>query len=392
MTQTLDVNQTFADEKADQRARFQQRLDAGEIKPVGDGSGRYVVVSGWDAGEYLNDQLEPMTELDMSLGTAAVYSAEPMWHSMGNVVPGGTSSIAEVLDLGGIGFEVVKRPAKFDVFDEDGNVLMQRTAPDSFVTVRRDLQLPLGVVGSVYEVLQNEESFSFLEDLTGQYGMVWESAGALRNGSKTFVSTRLPQSLKIETLNGVDEIVLFLVALNSHDGSTQFQCVVTPWRPVCGNTERFALRDAKSKWGVRHTKTARERMDEARKTLRLTLVYADEFAKEEQQLAATRMTMSEFDGMIRELFPEPVTDDKAAATRWARKRSELRGTWLQNSSELGETRYAAERAVTQWLDHEQNVRAGKIGGGLNAVRATRVLEGADDDKKTQAHRLLLKTR
>ncbi|GAA1540257.1 hypothetical protein GCM10009827_069500 [Dactylosporangium maewongense] len=148
-----------------------------------------------------------------------------------------------------------------------------RTLPERFVTARCDTGAGLGVVGSKYEVLQNEDAFAFLQELVDRHDVLWESAGALRGGRKVFICMRLPNTVTVDAPGVADQIIPFIVVLNSHDGSSQFQVVVTPWRPVCGNTERFALRDAHARWGVRHTCNARERIEEARRTLGLSIEY-----------------------------------------------------------------------------------------------------------------------
>jgi phage/plasmid-like protein (TIGR03299 family) len=388
----VDVNEAFAAEKTDQVERFKQRVADGEIVKQPDG--RYKIMVGRDAGEYLTDELKAITDLDVVNDKTAVYASVPMWHGLGQYVPGGVTDIDEVLQLGGIDWDVVKRPVLYDRFENRDGMWVPMSVPgrvdEAYVNVRTDLQTPVGVVGGKYEVLQNRESFEFLQILVNEFGMTWESAGGMRGGSKTFVSMELPESVEIELFDGrTDEIKMFVVALNSHDGSTNFRCVVTPWRPVCGNTERFAVRDAVTSWGIRHTKSARERMHQARKTLGLSVKYAERFAVEEQLLARQQFEIDEFRELTAELWPEPKSDQKAANTRWQQKQDELASMYWANADTLGGTRYAAERTVTQYCDWAAPVRAGRIDGKMGVVRATRVLEGADDDRKSMAHRLLL---
>src|SRR5258708_4656333 len=111
-----------------------------------------------------------------------------------------------------------------------------------------------------------------------------------------------------------DQIIPFIVALNSHDGSSLFQVVVTPWRPVCRNTERFALRDAYSRWGVRHTRNARGRIEEARRTLGLSGKYFEQFAAEEEALGPHQLTLADFHQVIDELW-KPSADDASVRTK-----------------------------------------------------------------------------
>ena len=398
ITAPVDVNQQFAQTRAaqfeaarDASADFDRRIAEGKLTAIGNGRFRVTEPGSWDDGEILlrqNDgQILPQHGLDTTTGRAALYSATPAWHSLGNIVPGGTGDIDEVLDLGGIGFRVERRPVLFQP-DPDSSPIM---LPDQFVNFRDDTYAGLGTVGARYEVIQNRKAFEFLQDLVDDYGVTWESAGALREGRKVFVSMRLPNTVTIDAEGINDEIVPFVVAINSHDGSSLFQIVVTPWRPLCGNTERFAVRDAHARWGVRHTKNAAERIEEARRTLKLSVNYFDRFAAEEEALARTDLALAEFHQVIGELWTAP--DDTAptkAQNNHTRRLDALTDLWASNTEQLGRTAYAAERAITEYTDWKTRMRpTGNLRGNNLAARATAALEGTADDKKSQAHRLLL---
>ncbi|MFD0855223.1 DUF932 domain-containing protein, partial [Actinomadura adrarensis] len=261
-----DVNTAFADERAqqlqqarDQQADLDRRVTDGTLIPLGGDRYRVNDPNSWDDGEvlhYRNGELLPQHGLDMSTGRAALYSAVPAWHGLGAIIPGGVTDIDEVLTLGRIAFTVEKVPS---LYEWKGQV---RTKRDKFTTVRtdRDEHNDLGVVGAKYHVVQNRDLFVFLEELVGQRGILWESAGALGNGSRVFVSTRVPDGITIDRDGLNDRIELFIMAVNSHDGSGQLEVVLTPWRPVCQNTERFGLRDATARWGIRHTSGAMSRI------------------------------------------------------------------------------------------------------------------------------------
>ena len=338
-----DVNDQFASERLAQfeaarqaNEAFDSRIAEGKLNPIGGGLYRVTDPDSWDNGEILrrqNDgQILPQHGLDETAGRVALYSATPAWHSLGNIVPGGTSSIDEVLDLGGIGFRVNRVPVLFQPEPGSSAIML----PDQFVNVRDDTLAGLGVVGKRYEIIQNRQAFEFLQDLVDDYGVTWESAGALREGRKVFVSMRLPEAVTIDAQGVNDEIVPFIVAINSHDGSSLFQVVVTPWRPVCGNTERFAVRDAHTRWGVRHTKNATERIEEARRTLKLSVRYFDRFIEEEEALARTELTLSEFAQVVEDLWPTP---DETAPARTKNSHADRVGVldelWATNTTSLG---------------------------------------------------------
>ena len=402
MVSPVDVNERFAAERAgqiqaaaDRQADIDRRVADGKLVPLGGGSYRINDPGNWDDGEVWtmrDGQVLPQHGLDQTSGQAALYTTTPAWHGLGNVIPGGTRDIGQVLQLGGIDFEVTRRPVLFraDVTDPDSPIW---TLPEQFVTVREDTGAGLGVVGSRYEVFQNLEIFEFLQDLVDKYDVVWESAGALREGRRVFVCMRLPQIVTIDAGGINDQIVPFIAAVNSHDGSSQAQLVVTPWRIACGNTERFALRDAVTRWGVRHTRNwnDRQRVAEARRALGLSVKYYEAFAAEEEALARTELALAEFHAVVEDLWPAPDADaPKRSLTNHANRVQTLTGLYRSNAERLGGTAYAAERAITEYADWKTAVRpTGSLRGNNLAARATAVMEGTNDEVKTKAHRRLL---
>jgi phage/plasmid-like protein (TIGR03299 family) len=396
-TITTDVNAQFAAERASQleqarasQAAWDQRVKDGKLVSLGNGRFRVNDPGSWDNGEVLiqaGGQILPQHQLDMSTGRAALYTAVPAWHQLGNVVPGGTNDVDEVLKLGGISFGVETRNVRFHA----GGKLQE--VPSQFVTVRDDTWAPLGVVGRYYTVIQNRDAFSFLQDLVDSHNVTWESAGALGSGEKVFISMRLPDPVTIDAGGISDQIIPFLVAVNTHDGSGKFRVVVTPWRPVCGNTERFALRDAVATWGVRHTRSATEKIEEARRTLGLSVKYFETFAAEETRLAQTALELDAFDQLLADLWPakpeeEAKVPSKRQATIDAHRREALHTLFAAESDITGRTCYAGERAVTQYLDHvARRNTGGKI--SMAAARATAIIEGDHDQLKSKAHKQLL---
>jgi len=388
MTTVQDVNEAFAAERREMLSNtFQARVADGRLTSLGNDQYKVNEPGSWDDGEVWTQrggEILPQHGLDESLGSPALYTTVPAWHSLGNVVPEGVTDIDTVLKLGGIDYDVVKRPVHYPVLFTD-DFRMQIMA-DQFVTVRTDTEDGLGVVGKTYTPIQNRDVFAFLEDLTGSYGLTWESAGALRGGRKVFVCLRLPETVTIDAGGVNDQIVPFIVSTNSHDGSSQAYTVVTPWRPVCGNTERFSMRDASARWGVRHTRNAMQRVDEARRTLGLSVKYFDEFAREEQALAEAELNLTGFGQLLDELWTPPDDDATAVAkTKHGMRRDKLMAGWDTNTARLGRTAYAAERTITEFSDWG---RSGLRGTGL-AARATAIMEGSDDPLKSKAHKRLL---
>ena len=401
MTITTDVNTAFATEKTRQldaarnrAAAFQARIDRGEIRMVG--ADRYEVLTGWDRGEFFTVSRNAQNEITEIIaahgldsradGTIALYASSPAWHGLGQIIPGGTTDIDTVLREGGLDFTVTTVPALYQWGGE------LQTHADQFHTVREDTGAPLGIVGRRYEAIQNRAGFEFLQELVGRYDVVWESAGVIKGGRRVFIAIRLPETVAVDA-DGINDLVVpYVAVMNDHSGQGTFQCDVTPWRHVCGNTERFAVRDAVTRWAVRHTAGATSQIKVARRTLGLSVQYFERFADEETALARTDIAVNDFHKVIADLWPldDDATDTKR--TNFAARLGAIDAEFRTEAERVGRTAYAAERAITGYLDHVAPRRPGKT-MTEEIARATAALEGADDDLKSKAHkRLMLLTR
>jgi phage/plasmid-like protein (TIGR03299 family) len=408
---SIDVNEAFRTEKTDQLAGQRAARDAaikaeadkaawlagqlasGHVEQVNATTYRYT--QGWDRGEMFTVNLNaagtvqeiiPQHGLDTTAtGAVALYSAVPAWHGLGQIIPGGTTDIDDVLRLSGLDFEVTTVPALYRWGEQI------REHADRFHTVRTDTGAALGAVGRKYTPIQNRQGFEFLQELVNSSDVGWESAGLLRGGARVFVSIRLPEAVTVDAEGINDTIVPFVAVMNDHSGQGQFQCVVTPWRPVCANTERFAVRDAHSRWSVRHTAGATSEIKEARRTLGLSVQYFERFAAEETALARTDIAVTEFRELIADLWP--LDDDASDRTRTshANRLGALEVGFRTETERVGRTAYAAERAITGYLDHVAPRRPGRS-MTEELARAAAALEGNDDELKSRTHRRLLALR
>src|SRR3954451_24915458 len=184
--------------------------------------------------------------------------------------------------------------------------------PDHFATVRThpvsgkpDV---LGVVGAGYTVVQNEQHCELLNLLVDEAGAHFGTAGSLRGGRETFVTMKLPQSITLAGTHGSDDVELYLAAMSSHDGTAAWRVIVTPVRIVCANTQRLALRDARATYAIRHTRTARAKIAQARQALGIVWKYPPEFETAAQQLITSTLVLEEFQYVVDQLWPTDPAD------------------------------------------------------------------------------------
>ena len=380
------------------------KIEAKELTHLG--GNRYMVNTGWDANEVITINLAALEAnaltaeeaikgdhgLDVNAdGSVNLYSRKPAWWGVGTVVPAGLTSVDAVLKAAGLDFTVTKRPTPF--FTKDGDWV---AVSDSFTTVRRDAdgtETPFGAVGKIYTTVQNREAFAFLEKLFMDHEYIPETAAPLRGGRKIFISAKKPESMIVDPGGIADPIDSYLIISNTHDGNGSVMVYDTPWRPECGNTERFGLRDATYKFSIRHTVNWASKYEQAAQTLKLSAQYADLWVAEQESLVQASFTTDDVNALISEVWGDPDTDKKREVTNDRMLRDDVVERWEIEAGKFGWNAYSAERAVTGSVDHfttlkpRDPVLQGK-GNRLAALGAA-ILEDSLTEKKTATHRQLL---
>ena len=295
---------------------------------------------------------------------------KPAWHGLGTVFEEEMNT-GEMLDAAHLSNwdvrqEPITLPGRYHGGEFFANV---RTNPfDSKTDV-------LGVVGARYKVFQNEELFSFGDNILDGGG-TWETAGSIKNGTVVFGSLSLNRDI---TVNG-ETTENYLLMSSSHDGSHPIQASVTPVRVVCSNTLGFAIgkggKSAKQSFRIRHTATTEGKVAVARETLGLAHKYLDQFEIEMKKMIEVSVSNKKFEDLIVMAYPKPeavVQSENdglelkggamAANTRWEQKIDTLKDIW--NSETTPEkTGWTALNAMTERLDWHRQVRNGSYEGAL----------------------------
>lgn len=303
---------------------------------------------------------------------AALFARVDPWHRLGTTLEGQAFTAEEAMALGHLGgWDVRKTPLTTTEITTEG--VTQLDVP-GFATVRTNpfTHSPeaLGVVGSAYHPLQNEEHAEFLNRLADESGAIFDTAGSLRGGRQVFVTMRLPESL---TVGGTDRVDVNIAALNSHDGSSAFRLLVTPVRVVCANTQAAALRDHTASISIRHTRNAKTAVQSAREALGLTFAYVQEFEAEAERLINTTMTDAAFADLTATVFGETDRDAPTRTQKAARRRTDtLTRLWADASTQadIRHTAWAGYQSVAEYVDHFAPVRSKDDEA---TARATRLL-------------------
>ncbi len=163
---------------------------------------------------------------------------EKAWHGLGKIVDQYPTS-KEALEFAGLNYTVEKRrlltyDTENEKADEETGIkIPEITVPNYYATIRTDNDTVLGVVGKDYEIVQNIDAFSFFDAIVGGDGIQYETAGALGNGERVFITAKLPGYIRVGN-DDLTEKYLFLTT--SHDGFGSITAAFTPVRIVCNNS------------------------------------------------------------------------------------------------------------------------------------------------------------
>jgi len=198
---------------------------------------------------------------------------EKAWHNLGQIVQDYPTS-EEAIRFAGLDYEVAKSPLYTKgsgiIETSDGIEFRENETevPNYFANIRTDNNAVLGVVGKDYQIIQNRGAFAFFDAIVGGGdGILYETAGALGQGERIFITAKLPGYIRVGNGDDVTEKYIFLTT--SHDGSGSITAAFTPIRIVCQNTLNASLRNMSNVVRIKHTAGAKERLEDAHKVMGL---------------------------------------------------------------------------------------------------------------------------
>lgn len=312
--------------------------------------------------------------IDQSGGVAAFASVRaPAWHKLG-VTFDRQVTAEELLVAAHADYDVIKvpdvTPHQVQVIGPDGQPLtiggkpFMRTVeindPKSRKLIRQNPVTgqwqALGTCGVDYQPLTNRQAFvGFGDALVDVAEPNAATCGVLFEGKRAFMCWKLPKGVLV---GGVDATELWLLVSTSHDCSQALTAAITPLRTVCQNTCRWNLKNARSRWTVKHTKNAKLNLAAARESLKLSYAYADVWQEIGNDLVAVPMMPNVFDRIMTETFGPGEEASAKAEKNWDEKRAKLMWLFAQADSQanIRNTAWAALQTVVEFCDWETKVQ------------------------------------
>lgn len=231
-----------------------------------------------------------LAHLDYEIGLAPVYASFiPKDHKVGNKTE--------------LGYPM------YNLFGKQTCIVKQKGArvDGSFATYRKDTLETFGLVGSKYEIVQNDVALDFIYDIIknndtvkDRKDIVIETAGALRKGEIIFVTAKLPDYIRIGKSDDIiDKYILFTT---SHDGSGSIQATLTNIRVVCNNTLNSALNKCNNIVRFKHTKNVKDALAQGATLLNLSNKYNTQVQEAFTVMAEKQVTREQINDFIYGVF------------------------------------------------------------------------------------------
>lgn len=313
-------------------------------------------------------------ELSFKDGKAELALADTgAWHNFGVVLDGAFDSLT-----------AMKIACPWEA-EKERLFLANGTPTEQYAILRSDTNNIIGYVGQGYEIVQPYHMFDFTDSWISESKNKFESAGALRGGSVLFCLARVGE---INVLGSGDIHRTYLAFLNSFDGSLSTQAYLTTTRIVCMNTLQMSLSNQKgSSVKFRHTKEVHSKL-KAAAALMEGQIATEALLKEKLELLATkRLTKKDYTLVLDTLFP-------STSTRATNVKGAITTLYESNDNdafyEFKGTSYALLNAITNYTDHEREVRIPK--GSSTTVqdaRADSAILGTGAKLKEEAFKLLV---
>lgn len=276
------------------------------------------------------------------------------WADIGKDV-GATGTLAEAMREADVFFNVSVRQGFFLPFDGKSPKITAddfKIAEGYHYIVRDDIDAVLGSCKTKFQPLQNADAFAFFEPLVRDGVCKIDTIGTFGVGQKVWILAEIIDS-RFSVVPG-DDITLYLILVNAHDGSTSVMAGIVPVRIWCSNMFSMLNRSEFQILKFKHTGDPAEKLRQVQTFINEQLGIVEGFTIRLSVLAATQITYDELDAYFREVFKVVGKDE--ASTKANNKIKRLHELFIHGRGNQHEgvrgSWYAAYNAVSEYLNYE----------------------------------------
>jgi hypothetical protein len=240
--------------------------------------------------------------------------------------------VFDLLEATNLNWEVSKE----QLFAGDG------TPTQTYGIFKKTHRKHLGSVSNRYEMYQNWQMAEALILASEEVGVEFSRGGELNAGRKVYLQAQLPTEFI-----GNSNVLRYITALNSHDGSSSIGFGSSNVVVACQNAFHKAMKDLLR---FRHTSSAPERIKDLAVQIR-TAMLQDAFMMENfKGMAAVTLRDEWVDKVIHQLFKDEPPTANAVSQRNARVQS-FHGALQTEIGLEGNNAWGLFNAVTRYTNH-----------------------------------------
>ena len=251
----------------------------------------------------------------------------------------------EAIIAAGLNWKVSLRDVLFRGQDE------LKQYDDAKCIVREDKELVLGIVGSRYVPIQNEEVFSFLDTFVDNGDVLYKSANSYKQGRVISVDLSLAREDKHNVRVG-DDIETIIRIVTSHDGSEKLSARLVMNRLVCSNG--LVRPNTCFAFSTKHTENAKARLVDGQELLTVARTFGAEMAENARRMAGTLVTSKATREYVLRVLQ--VQKPEEMETRTENKVNAMIALANRGQGNTGGTLWDAYNGVTEYADHHIAVR------------------------------------
>jgi len=227
---------------------------------------------------------------------------------------------AEAIKAAKLDFNVVKLPVYTKIGDQEVKI------KGKYTTVRMDKPAPIGVVGNVYTIVQNTDSFSFIDDIARNNEVLFTSVNELSNSSIALCA-QMGDDVQMG-ISKKDRVTKTLILSNSHNGSTKVRVKFVIQNKDTGVIYPFSLPNFQTVINIKHTYSAPDKVLEGKRVMKAAHLAFDEILKIFNKMMQKEISVPEAKNIVFKLF---VKDGKNISTRLQNVVNSIEDIMIRNS-------------------------------------------------------------
>lgn len=265
------------------------------------------------------------------------------WGNIGTPVTH-CNNMEEVLKHSKLDYQVDLKPLTADGLIIPNRKATIATYADGSVDVK-------GIVSDSYTVCQNNDAFSFINEISMDSGLEFVTAGETYNGLVYIVS-------KLPSFNVFgDEITPHIIFQNSHNGQYPLKATICALRIVCANQFASTFSQMDNTVRIYHTTSLEDKLLASREVMKRALEYSQHFQQDAEQLYDRRLSTDQ----INSIFDTYLRQSRESAVLSQRQEDSLQEQLeklqsiynCDDNQNFKNTMWGAVNAFTDFATHKQ---------------------------------------